>query len=79
MDNGEKERAVTNKLKEIVKHTSRRKTATTQSFIQRDPVLKIAPKPASSTESPPAGSDPNHKLSQENGSILSEDKHSVGI
>ena len=43
MDNGENERAVANSLKEIVRHTSRRK-ATTQFSTQRDPVIRIAPK-----------------------------------
>ena len=46
MDNGEKERAVANSLKEIVKHTSRHK-ATTRLSKQRDPVTRIAPKPSS--------------------------------
>lgn len=44
MDNGEKERAVANSLKEIVKHTWRRK-ATTQSAKQRGMTASIAPKP----------------------------------
>jgi C6 transcription factor Pro1 len=43
MNNGEKERAVANSLKEIVKHTSRRK-ATIQFSKQRDPIIRIAPK-----------------------------------
>jgi hypothetical protein len=43
MNNGEKERAVANSLKEIVKHTSRRK-ATTLFSKQRDPIIRIAPK-----------------------------------
>lgn len=48
MDGGEAERAVANGIKEVVKHTSRRKTA--QSVKQRDPP-KIAPKSTSLSES----------------------------
>jgi hypothetical protein len=48
MDNGEKERAVANSLKETVKHTSRRKP-TTQISSQHDPVIRIAPKSLNST------------------------------
>jgi C6 transcription factor Pro1 len=44
MNNGEEERAVSNSLKEIVKHTSRRK-ATNQASKQGDTV-QIKPKPA---------------------------------
>ena len=43
MDSGEKERAVANSLKEIVKHTSRRK-ATTQLPKQRGSIIRIARK-----------------------------------
>jgi hypothetical protein len=43
MDNGEKEREVVNSFKEIVKHTSKRKS-TTQLSKQRDPIIRIAPK-----------------------------------
>jgi hypothetical protein len=43
MNNGEKKRAVANSLKEIVKHTSRRK-ATAQHSKHRDPIIRIAPK-----------------------------------
>jgi hypothetical protein len=43
MDNGEKERAVANQLKDIVKHTSRRK-ATNGLSTKRDLIVKIAPK-----------------------------------
>jgi hypothetical protein len=43
MDGGEKEKAVANSLKEIVKHTSRRKTATQSK--QSLHSIKIAPKP----------------------------------
>ncbi|KFY94384.1 hypothetical protein V500_03283 [Pseudogymnoascus sp. VKM F-4518 (FW-2643)] len=48
MDGGDGERAVANDIKEVVKHTSRRKTA--QSTKQRDPA-KIAPKATSLSES----------------------------
>ena len=48
MDGGDDERAVANGIKEIVKQTSRRKTA--QSIKQRDPP-KIAPKSTSLSES----------------------------
>jgi C6 transcription factor Pro1 len=43
MDNGEKEKAVANGIKEIVKHTSRRKT-TTQTSKPRESITRIAPK-----------------------------------
>jgi hypothetical protein len=49
MDNGERERAVANNIKEIVKHTSRRK-ATTQHPRQRDHVIRIAPIPSTAPE-----------------------------
>ncbi|KFY26141.1 hypothetical protein V493_04253 [Pseudogymnoascus sp. VKM F-4281 (FW-2241)] len=49
MDGGDKERAVANGIKEVVKHTSRRKAA--QSVKQRDPA-KIAPKSTGLLESP---------------------------
>jgi len=42
MDSSERERAVANSIKEIVKHTSRRK-ATAQNPRQRDHVVRIAP------------------------------------
>ncbi|KFY03746.1 hypothetical protein O988_01257 [Pseudogymnoascus sp. VKM F-3808] len=48
MDGGDDERAVANSIKEVVKHTSRRKAA--NSAKQRDPA-KIAPKSAPVTES----------------------------
>jgi hypothetical protein len=48
MDGGDDERAVANGIKEVVKHTSRRKAA--NSVKQRDPA-KIAPKSAPATES----------------------------
>lgn len=44
MDNGEKERAISISIKEIVKHTSRRK-ATAQAAKHGVPVTRIAPKP----------------------------------
>jgi C6 transcription factor Pro1 len=52
MDNGERERAVANGIKEIVKHMSRRKPAT-QPARQRDRVVRIAPNPSNgSVETP---------------------------
>ena len=45
MDNGEEERAVVDSLKQIVKHTSRRKTAN-KSLKQREAVVTLAPKAA---------------------------------
>ncbi len=61
MDNGERERAVANSLKEIVKHTSRRK-ATTQFSKQRDPVARIAPKYSNgSVENSYSGPESNHQ------------------
>ena len=50
MDNGEKEKAVANGIKEIVKHTSRRKP-TTQLPRQRDQPIGIAPNSNGSMES----------------------------
>ena len=44
MDGGEKERAVANSIKEIVKHTSRRKDMT-QSGKRSGTAVKLAPKP----------------------------------
>ncbi|KAE9365024.1 hypothetical protein N431DRAFT_354061 [Stipitochalara longipes BDJ] len=49
MDNGERERAVANGIKEIVKHTSRRKTITQHSR-QRDHVIRIAPSISNASE-----------------------------
>jgi hypothetical protein len=43
MDNGEKERTIAISIKEIVKHTSRRK-AGTRFPMHRDQIVKIAPK-----------------------------------
>jgi C6 transcription factor Pro1 len=55
MNNGEKKRAVANSLKEIVKHTSRRK-ATVQHSKHRDPIIRIAPKSSNhSVESSSSG------------------------
>ena len=48
MDGGEKERAVANGIKEIVKHTSRRKVMT-QVGKQKGPIIKLAPKPSSTS------------------------------
>ena len=49
MDSGERERAVANGIKEIVKHTSRRK-ATAQHPRQRDHVIRIAPNLSNASE-----------------------------
>jgi len=46
MDNGEREKAVANGIKEIVKHTSRRKITTQLSSRQQDHVIRIAPNPS---------------------------------
>jgi C6 transcription factor Pro1 len=46
MDNGEREKAVANSIKEIVKHTSRRKIMTQLSSRQQDHVIRIAPNPS---------------------------------
>ncbi|KAH8589386.1 fungal-specific transcription factor domain-containing protein [Bisporella sp. PMI_857] len=63
MNNKEKEKAVVNSLKEIVKHTSRRKAATQYSK-QRDPIIKIAPKSSSvsadNSSTSGSGSSPDH-------------------
>ena len=48
MDGGEKERVVANGIKEIVKHTSRRKVSS-QATKQVAPVINIAPKPANTS------------------------------
>lgn len=48
MDNGEEERAVVDRLKQTVKHTSRRQ-ATKKSSKQRDPIIRIAPNSASAS------------------------------
>jgi len=62
MDNGEEERAVVDSLKQIVKHTSRRK-ATDKVPKQRDPIIRIAPKSASaSVEDSSSGTGPRPQL-----------------
>jgi hypothetical protein len=85
MDGGERERAVTNDLKEIVKHTSRRKS-TTQPSRQRDQPIRIAPNSSVSLESssgsvsnchndtPPSS---DHLSSQEDGVQVVQDPASV--
>ena len=76
MDNGKEERAVVDRLKQIVKRTSRRKAATEPSK-QLDSIIKIAPKSAhaSMKKSSPdtrsssqlnVSSSTNNGLSQEN-------------
>ncbi|KFY44494.1 hypothetical protein V494_01451 [Pseudogymnoascus sp. VKM F-4513 (FW-928)] len=71
MDGGEDERAVANGIKEVVKHTSRRKTA--QSTRHRDPA-KIAPKSASLSESSlspaPSPDRPNPTFSADETALL---------
>ena len=59
MNNGEKKSAVANSLKEIVKHTSRRK-ATAQHSKHRDPIIRIAPK-ASNNSVESSSSDPGSR------------------
>ena len=89
MDNGEKERAVVNSLKEIVRHTSRRK-ATTQFSTQRDPVIRIAPKPSNGSmeySSSDPGSSRQHVItplldhgsSQEDGVNMLQDESAVSM
>jgi len=48
MDNGEREKAISNSLKEIVKHTSRRKNKP-QNSRQHDSIARIAPRPLNGT------------------------------
>lgn len=52
MDGGEQEKAVSNSLKEIVKHTSRRKPVSRVSN-QEHPAIEIAPKSSSTPTEPP--------------------------
>jgi hypothetical protein len=85
LDGGERERAVMNDMKEIVKHTSRRKS-TTQPSRQRDQLIRIAPNSSASFESssgsvsnrhndtPPSS---DHGSSQEDGVQLVQDPASV--
>jgi C6 transcription factor Pro1 len=69
MDNSDREKAVTNGLKQTVKHTSRlgRKATRTSHFpTQRKPIIRLAPKPSpihNSTPTPPS----DHRSSQEDG------------
>lgn len=90
MDNGEGERAVVDSLKQIVKHTSRRKAADKASK-QRDPTIRIAPKSASASVenssssgtgsraqlgiSPPS----DHESSQENEVPMLQDESVVSV
>ena len=89
MDNGEEERAVVDSLKQIVKHTSRRK-ATNKPLKQRDPIIRIAPKSASASvenSSSGTGSNPqlgvsppsDHGSSQENGVFMLQDGSVVSV
>lgn len=87
MDGGERERAVTNDMKEIVKHTSRRKS-TTQASRQRDQLIRIAPNSNVSLETT-SGSVSNlhhetrpssdHGSSQEDGVQVAQDPASVSL
>ena len=89
MNDGEKERAVTNSLKEIVKHTSRRKAATNVSK-QRDPIIRIAPKSSNgSVEDSASGFASSHQYditppsdhgsSQEDGVYMLQDGSAVSM
>lgn len=87
MDGGERERAVTNDMKEIVKRTSRRKS-TTQPSRQRDQPIRIAPNSNVSLETtsgsvsnrhhetPPSS---EHGSSQEDGVQVVQDPASVSL
>jgi hypothetical protein len=69
MDNGEKEKAIANSLRETVKHTSRRKAP---SSTQRDPNIRIAPKSSNSyVEDPPVSSG----SSSQHGAVISPLEH----
>ena len=61
MDGGEKERAVAHGLKEIVKHTARRKP-TSQFSKQHHPMVRIAPKSSNDLveNSPSSGPESSH-------------------
>jgi C6 transcription factor Pro1 len=78
MDNGEKERVIVNSLKDIVKHTSRRR-ATAQVSTQRDPVIRIAPKssngPVEISSSHP-DSRSHHRVYTPLDSDVNQDSHS---
>ena len=89
MNNVEKGKAVANSLKEIVKHTSRRK-AITQFAKPRDTVIRLAPKPSnSSMGSSTSGQDSSHQndvappsdpgLSQKDGDNVPQDGSAVSI
>jgi C6 transcription factor Pro1 len=89
MNNGENERAVANSLKEIVKHTSRRKT-TTQLSKQRVTNVRLAPKSSdgsieNSSSSPGSsrqlGITPlsDHGSSQGKGVDISKDESAVSL
>ncbi|CAM1509906.1 Fc.00g002410.m01.CDS01 [Cosmosporella sp. VM-42] len=84
MDSSERERAVASSIKEIVKHTSRRK-ATIHLSSQRAPILSIAPKSLNNHGELPSsgsGASSEHSLnpisdprtSQEDGINLSQDR-----
>jgi len=87
MDNGEKEKAIANELKEIVKHTSRRKD-TAKSTKRHESVSKLVPK---STNSENSSSIPElnhlnsvatlskHVLAQDSVDIISENSPMVGF
>lgn len=89
MDNDQEERAVLDSLKQIVKHTSRRK-ATNKPSKQRDPIIRIAPKPVCASvknsssgpgSSPELGVSPpsDHASLQENGDSTLQDGSVVSI
>lgn len=65
MDNGEKERAVANGIKQVVKYTSRRKI-TTHSTTKTKPAVKLAPKSSEdSTKASASSSESSHQDRQE--------------
>jgi hypothetical protein len=91
MDNGQRERDVTNSLKEVVKSVSRRKV--TQQTNERGQVIKIAPRPenvtgkdsgsssseAASRQEQTITSPSDHRLSEDNGVSILEDKSIVSV
>jgi hypothetical protein len=63
MDDGEKEKSIANGIKEVVKRTSRRRTATTQVPKSRTSTIILAPKPSnSSSENSSQSPKPNLEL-----------------
>ena len=89
MDNGEREKAVANGIKEIVKHTSRRKITTQLSSRQQVHVIRIAPNPSNAPLGSSSGAISNrqhdtpppsdHGSSQEGGIQEVQDASNVSI